>query len=68
MTNSRLQAKIQDRLDRGFSLYSATAHSLAEGTKAEAEDFAARVYGVEVRKSWTMRQIIEAVGTEIANN
>lgn len=64
-----ISTRIQNLLDRGFDEYSAVAHSLAEypTTKTEAAEYAARVYGIQVRKSWTLRQIIKAVGTEIAN-
>ena len=66
---ARIDRQVQDRLNRGFDEYSAVAHSLAENptTKTEAAGYAAERYGVQVRKSWSVRQIIVAVGTEIAN-
>ena len=69
-TTARIDRQVQDRLNRGFDEYSAVAHSLAENptTKTEAADYAAERYGVQVRKSWTVHKIIEAIGTEIANN
>ena len=66
---ARIDRRVQDRLNRGFDEYSAVSHSLAESptTKTEAADYAAERYGVQVRKSWSVRQIIVAVGTEIVN-
>ena len=65
-----IAARVQARISRGMDEYSAVSHSLAENptTKAQAAEYARTVYGVDVKKSWTIRQIIVACGTEIAHS
>lgn len=63
-----IDRRVQERIERGFNTYSAVSHSLAEHptTKAQAAEWATITYGIGVRKSWTLRKIIEACGVEIA--
>lgn len=63
-----IDRRVQERIERGFNDYSAVSHALAERptTKAQAAEWATITYGVEVRASWTIRQIIEACGVAIA--